>query len=148
MDLSRPPQIGAVISFCYLWRREFEAGLVEGTKARPCLVVAIEPERGEGGVRPWVTVLPLTHRPPADPATVMALPADTKRRLGLDDEASWIVLGEANGFLWPGYDIRPLAGGDAWLYGYVGRGLFITLRRKLADLLRNPPSIPAIDRGG
>ena len=37
MDLSRPPQVGAVISFCDLWRREFEAGLVEDLKARPCL---------------------------------------------------------------------------------------------------------------
>jgi hypothetical protein len=148
MDLSRPPQIGAVISFCYLWRREFEAGLVEGTKVRPCLVVAVEPERGEGPLGPWVTVLPMTHQPPADPAAAVALPDETKRRLGLDDAASWIVLGEANGLLWPGYDIRPLAGDDTWLYGYVGRGLFTMLRRRLADLLRNPPFIPAIDRGG
>jgi hypothetical protein len=111
-------------------------------------VVAIEPERGEGALRPWVTVLPMTHQPPTDPAAAVAMPAEIKRRLGLDDETSWIALGEANGFLWPGYDIRPLAGGDTWLYGYVGRGLFAMLRRKLADLLRNPPSIPALDRGG
>ena len=148
MDVARPPRIGAVISFCYLWRREFEAGLVEGAKARPCLVVAVEPERGEGDLRPWVTVLPITRQPPADAAATMALPAGTKRRLGVDDEASWIVLAEANGFLWPGYDIRPRAGNDTWLYGYVGRGLFTTLRRRLADLLKDPPSVPAIDRGG
>jgi hypothetical protein len=99
MDLSRPPQVGAVICFCYLWQREFEAGLVEGSKARPCLVIAVEPEQGAGPLQPWVTVLPITHRLPEDPGGVL-LPVDTKRRLGLDDDASWVVLGESNAFLW------------------------------------------------
>jgi hypothetical protein len=58
------------------------------------------------------------------------------------------VLGEANAFLWPGYDIRPMPGANSWLYGYVGRGLFVAVRRQLADLLRNTPSPVAVDRGG
>jgi hypothetical protein len=147
MDLSRPPKAGAVISFCYLWRREFEAGLVEGSKARPCLVVAVEPERGQGLARPWVTVLPMTRQPAGDLAAV-AMPVDTKRRLGVDDDASWIVLEEANAFLWPGYDIRALPSADTWLYGYVGRGLFSTVRRDLADLLRGTQRSAPVDRGG
>jgi hypothetical protein len=76
------------------------------------------------------------------------MPADTKRRLGLDDDASWIVLGEANAFLWPGYDIRALPGTDTWLYGYVGRGLFTAVRRNLADLLRNKELAGPVSRGG
>jgi len=32
---------------------------------------------------------------------------ETKRRLGLDDDRSWIVLTEANRFAWPGPDLRP-----------------------------------------
>jgi hypothetical protein len=145
MDLSRPPQVGAVIAFCYLWRREFEAGLVEGAKARPCLVIAVEPERGEGPVLPWVTLLPITHRAPEDAAAI-AVPAETKRRLRLDDNASWIVLGEANAFLWPGYDVRPVPASQTWLYGYIGRGLFATVRRKLADLLQTMPAASPVDR--
>jgi hypothetical protein len=144
MDLSRPPQVGAVICFRYLWQREFAAGLVEGAKARPCLVIAVEPERGEGPAQPWVTVLPITHRAPDDAA--VALPAETKRRLRLDAAASWIVLGEANAFLWPGYDVHPAPGSETWLYGYVGRGLFTTVRRKLMDLLQNAPPASRVDR--
>ncbi|MGH6919931.1 MAG: hypothetical protein ACREJ0_19765 [Geminicoccaceae bacterium] len=92
-------------------------------------------------------VLPITRQPPRDPG-VVALPADTQRRLGLDDEASWIVLGEANAFLWPGYDISALPGTDTWLYGYVGRGLFTTVRRNLADLLRNKGHTGPVNRDG
>jgi hypothetical protein len=39
-----------------------------------------------------VTVLPISHTPPADPELAVELPAATKRRLGLDDERSWVVL--------------------------------------------------------
>jgi hypothetical protein len=145
MDLSRPPQVGAVICFRYLWQREFAAGLVEGAKARPCLVIAVEPERGEGPAQPWITVVPITHRVPAHAAAI-AVPAETKRRLRLDDDLSWIVLGEANAFLWPGYDVHPAPGSQSWLYGYVGRGLFTAVRRKLMDLLQAGPPASPVDR--
>ena len=134
-----------MIGFCYLWRREFAAGLVEGAKARPCLVIAVEPERGEGPAQPWVTVLPITHRVPKDAAAV-APPGETKRRLRLDDDASWIVLAEANAFPWPGYDVHPVPARRTWLYGHVGRGLFATVRHKLTDLLQNAPPAPPVDR--
>ena len=45
-----------------------------------------------------VTVLPISHTPPADPELAVELPAATKRRLGLDDERSWVVLTKANRF--------------------------------------------------
>jgi len=45
-----------------------------------------------------VTVLPISHTPPANPALAVEIPHETKRRLGLDDERSWIVLTEANRF--------------------------------------------------
>jgi len=38
------------------------------------------------------------------------LPPDVKRRLGLDDAPSWIVTTEANAFVWPGPDVRPISG--------------------------------------
>jgi hypothetical protein len=37
-----------------------------------------------------VTVLPITHSPPADPASAIEMPAPVKRHLGLDDDRSWI----------------------------------------------------------
>ena len=46
-----------------------------------------------------VTVLPISRSAPADPDLAVELPAATKRRLGLDDERSWVVLTEANRFV-------------------------------------------------
>ena len=40
-------------------------------------------------------------------------PDTVKRRLELDDERSWIVLTEANRFIWPGPDLRPSTPGDS-----------------------------------
>ena len=34
------------------------------------------------------------------------LPQQTKTRLGLDDERSWVIVSEANDFAWPGPDLR------------------------------------------
>jgi hypothetical protein len=51
-----------------------------------------------------VVVLPITHSPPADPASAVEIPVAVKRHLGLDAERSWIVVAEGNEFDWPGYD--------------------------------------------
>src|SRR5207245_5916426 len=55
------------------------------------------PSQGEQ----WVTMLPVTHAPSTNRELVVEIPATTKRRLGLDDARSWVVLSEANRFLWP-----------------------------------------------
>jgi hypothetical protein len=63
------------------------------------------------------------------------LPIETKRRLGLDAERSWIVLSEGNEFLWPGPDVRPVPGADpaSIAYGFLPPRLFdLVLRRFLA----------------
>ena len=92
------PYAGLVIRYSYLWKREQEAGREDGTKDRPCAVVmAIMDQDGE-----WeVLVLPITHSPPPDPADAIEIPAETKKRLGLDTDRSWIRITEANQFLWP-----------------------------------------------
>nr|WP_245481909.1 MULTISPECIES: hypothetical protein [unclassified Mesorhizobium] len=60
--------------------------------------------------REVITVVPVTHSPPADPADAVEIPAPLKAHLGLDDTPSWIVVTETNDFLWPGPDLRPIAG--------------------------------------
>src|ERR1700739_4639183 len=42
----------------------------------------------------------------------LEIPTPTKDRLGLDSDRSWVVLTEANDFIWPGPDLRPLSGRD------------------------------------
>lgn len=77
-----------------------------------------------------VTVLPVTHTPPIDPADAIEIPAVTKRRLGLDDDRSWIVLTEANRFHWPGPDLRMARPGDtaSLLYGSLPGAFFERVR--------------------
>jgi hypothetical protein len=65
------------------------------------------------------------------------IPAATKRRLGLDDERSWIVLTEANRFIWPGPDLRAMRPGDASsVYGPLPYALFEDVRRTFIAALR------------
>lgn len=99
-----PPRPGQVIAYAYLRAREHRCGHEEGRKDRPCAVVAAR-QVIEG--REVVTVVPVTHTPPHDPADAVAIPAPLKAHLGLDEAPTWIVVTETNDFLWPGPDIRP-----------------------------------------
>ena len=108
MPLPKPVQ-GLVIRYSYLWRSEYLRGQEEGVKDRPCAVVLVTKTEDDDEV---VTVLPITHTPPADHLFAVEIPCATKERLGLDAERSWIMLSEANRFVWPGPDLRPLRNED------------------------------------
>lgn len=95
---------GRVIAFVYLWRREQLAGRVEGAKVRPCVVFDID-EETEPGSR-IVGVVPITHTAPERAGDGLELPVETKRRLGLDEARSWVVVTEFDRFTWPGFDLR------------------------------------------
>jgi hypothetical protein len=111
------PEPGLVISYAYLWHREHQAGQEEGRKERPSVIVLAVEREADGAI--IVTVLPITHSAPADPATAVAIPAVVKRHLGLDDDRAWIVVAEGNEFLWPGYDLRKLPHSDRYDYGFL-----------------------------
>jgi hypothetical protein len=66
---------------------------------------------GDGRRRMVVTVAPITHRHPDDPATAIELSAATRRRLGLGKQDDWIMATEVNSFYWPPPDLRPTAKG-------------------------------------
>jgi hypothetical protein len=129
------PVPGLVIRYSYLWRAEHLKGREEGVKDRPCAIVLVTEER-EGDL--IVTVLPVTHSPPADSASAMEIPAETKRRLGLDSERSWIVMNEANQFVWPGPDLRPAVSGapESVAYGLLPQLFFEKLRDRLVAILK------------
>jgi hypothetical protein len=129
MPLPRP-EPGLVISYSYLWRDEHQQGLEEGRKARPCGVILVTAD--EGG-RTVVLVLPITHRPPGRKQDAVEIPPQTKARLGLEGERSWIVVTETNEFVWPGPDLRPIAGSRGkYDYGYLPPKLFRRIRDALA----------------
>jgi hypothetical protein len=124
------PEPGLVISYAYLWRAEYESGMEEGTKDRPCAIVLTIQEEDEDLV---VTVVPVTHTEPATAVEAVEIPLATKRRLGLDEARSWIVVSEVNRFVWPGPDLRPVSRSepDRFAYGLLPPSLFQTVRQKL-----------------
>ncbi len=124
------PRPGLVIRYAYLWESEALQGREEGIKDRPCAIVLVVLREGK---HPIVRVLPVTHTPPVDPADALEIPPLTKKRLGLDSERSWVVLTEANDFIWPGPDLRPVPGGDAGTvaYGFLPPGFMKALRERL-----------------
>ena len=85
-----------------------------------------------------VTVLPITHSPPPNPALALEIPAATKQRLGLDDDRSWVLLSEANRFIWPGPDLRPANPGEieSIVYGQLPFALFEQIRQKFIAAIR------------
>ncbi len=111
------PEPGLVITYAYLWHHEQLAGQDEGRKHRPAVVVLVTQQTDGDAIE--VTVLPMTHRPPDNPAWAIEIPLPVKRHLGLDNSRSWIVLAEGNDFLWPGYDLQKTPGGERYDYGFL-----------------------------
>lgn len=131
------PQPGLVICYSYLWEAEARQGREEGVKDRPCaIVLAILRESAE---HPIVRVLPITHTRPSDHADALEIPTPTKSRLGLDSDRSWVVLSEANDFIWPGPDLRPVPGSNpsTVAYGFLPPGFMRVLRERLEQRRRD-----------
>jgi hypothetical protein len=90
-----------------------------------------------GGLR-IVVVLPVTHTPQFSADIAFEIPAAVKRRLGLDGERSWVMVNEANRFVWPGPDLRPAVRGEAGsvVFGHLPRKMFTEIRTKFVGALR------------
>lgn len=121
------PQPGLVVSYSFLWPDEAAEGRESGAKDRPCAVV-LTMQKQDGDIA--VLVAPITHAPPADPALAVELPAATKKRLGLDEQRSWVIVTDLNRFIWPGPDLRPIAPGR-FDYGLLPASLFEEVRQKI-----------------
>lgn len=120
-------------------------GVEEGSKDRPCaIVMMVQDENGEY----VVTVLPITHTPPHNPADALEIPSATKRRLRLDDDRSWVVITESNRFYWPGPDLRMANPGDAnsVLYGNLPASFFEQVRQAFLAKIRDARSSRIVAR--
>jgi hypothetical protein len=86
------PANGLVISYNYLWAREYDRREESGRKARPaCVQIIIA-----GGKRGTVVALfSITSQPPQTGRTVLEIPEIEARRVGLS-VPSWIVVDEWN----------------------------------------------------
>ena len=136
------PVPGLVIRYSYLWYREHLEGREEGQKDRPCAIVASIQKDQYGDTR--VLVLPVTHAPPDHASLAVEIPAAVKKRLGLDDARSWIVLSEWNEFVWPGPDLRRVPNADdaTVAYGMLPPSLFASIRDRFLALATKRGSKP------
>jgi hypothetical protein len=133
------PRSGLVIRYAYVWRDEAARGQEEG-KDRPCAgVLATKQEAG----RIRVYVAPITHRAPSNPEHGLEIPLETRRRLGLDDERSWIKTTDLNAFTWPGPDVRPVGhpGDNRGLaYGFLPKNMAEALVANVRERVREGPT--------
>jgi len=120
-----------VIGYSYLWLREAQSGQEEGRKDRPCAIILV---LEDGPTPKIVQVLPITHSPPIDPIEAIEIPFETKKRLCLDGERSWIMLSELNEFTWPGPDLRPAARSGKVTYGFLPPRFFRLVRDRYVAL--------------
>jgi hypothetical protein len=135
VPLPATPFPGMIVRYSFLWSSEASAGETEGRKDRPCVVVTAVKRVADGRFR--VRVLPITHRQ-SEAARSVAVPPKVKRYLGLDADASWIVLDEVNEFIWPGVDLRPVsrAKPGVWTFGVLPSEMFDEIRTKLRAVLQ------------
>ena len=124
-----------MIRYAYLWRSEFEQGREDAGKDRPCAIILTTVNEAEETI---VTVLPITHSAPQHPEDAVEIPYAAKRRLGLDDDRSWIVVSELNRFVWPGSDLRqvPLTSAGQFDYGLLPPVLYRTVRERFLACAR------------
>lgn len=128
------PESGLVVSYAYLWARRAEQGHEEAEKSRPCAIVLSTLEMN-GSVT--VMALPITHSPPAPSDAGIEIPPVTRKRLGLDDAPCWVMISEFNRFIWPGPDLRPIAGStDRFAYGLLPPRFFRAVRDSLIQRLK------------
>src|SRR5947208_3082075 len=110
-----------------------DRGLDEARYGRPAaiiLAVTVEPSGAS-----HILLLPLTTREPQAGREALLVPPGVRRRLGLDAERSWIMLDEANEFVWPGHDLEQNPDGR-FEYGVLPPALFEQARVRVLALLR------------
>ncbi len=86
------PSNGLVISYNYLWAREYDRHEESGRKARPaCVQIIVAGGKG----RTVVALFPITSQSPLAGRTALEIPEMEARRIGLTIP-SWIVVDEWN----------------------------------------------------
>lgn len=130
------PYPGLVIRYSYLWHSEWTEGELEGQTNSTCALILAVQNREEGT---RALAVPIVHTPPAREQNAIEIPAALKVRLGLNAERSWIVLDELNDFMWPGPDLRFLAGKgpETAAHGLLPPRFFRVVRERFLAAIRS-----------
>lgn len=109
------PAVGEVHNYAYLFKSDAERGEIEGSKARPVLVIAA----GNGRV----AVMPVTTKGERTGNQVVKIPATVAKAMGLPrPDESYLLTSEINLFEWVGYDIALVPGRNTSLFGRATPG--------------------------
>ena len=135
------PIPGLVIRYSYLWQRQHELGLEEGSKDRPCAII-LATTITDG--KDKVVVLPITHSKAQNLDEAIELPISVKTILGLDDAKSWVMISESNFFVWPGPDLRRIGEGEnnTISYAMLPPNFFKAVRDKFVSFTRETKTKP------
>jgi hypothetical protein len=136
------PHPGLVICYSYLWHDERRRGWEDGKKDRPCVIVLTNQAVETTTV---VTVVPITHSRPDNPATALEIPGIVKTHLGLNNQPQWIIATEVNNFVWPGPDLRIVPGSALFQYGVLPPIFFKQLRGLILEN-RNAGAVSIVTR--
>lgn len=131
----KPPRVGDVIRYNFLWPDEAARGQEQGRKDRPSVIVAAVEQAEDAMV---VIVLPITHNAPKSYVEAVEIPAVVARRLGLDEGRQFISCTSANWFIWPGNDLQPIPRRTpaAYVYGVMSGKILRAARERFLDLKR------------
>jgi hypothetical protein len=125
------PRPGLVIRYDYLWTREAAAGRDQGKERPACLVAAMDSTASPR----FVVILPITHTRPDKDTVGVEIPALVKKKLGLDDAPSWVIVSEHNVDEWPNAGLAPLPGRPGvFSYGFIPPGLFAQVKARFLEL--------------
>jgi hypothetical protein len=134
------PKPGLVVRYDYLWSREAAAGRDHGKERPTCIVAAT----GDLASPRYVVLLPITHSPPSGASVGIEIPLNVKRKIGLDDEPSWIIISEYNVKEWPNGGLSTIPGRNGvFAYGFIPPGLFAAVKTQFLDLAKANKSKPA-----
>lgn len=133
------PVEGPIVRYEYLWAREHDAGR-RMSKDRPACLMLVAAAAGAAGSH-RVYLAPITHAQPGPDVPALEIPLDEKRRLGLDDLPSWLVLSEVNVDIWPEGPTGAV-GAPNGVYGRLSYPLF----RRAAVLLAAAVKAGAVRR--
>ena len=90
----KPPKMGDVFIYDYLWFWQHDAGETEGRKPRPTALVATVVDTGG---KTNLFILAITSTAPPSDRQALEVPQIERRRAGLeDDKKLWIMLDEYN----------------------------------------------------
>ncbi len=85
---------------------------------------------------------PITHKSPTGKTVGVEIPQDVKKKLGMDDAPSWIIVSEHNVDLWPNGGLSPVPGrGGAFHYGFISLGLFAKIKEEFIRVGQSGQSV-------